>query len=671
MPGPAERMARVLALEVALLEAEVGLLDELVRRGIMPADARRTPTVPEIRAGVHFGELERIVDQAAANLFRHTDPVRTHVLDALATALTDVANEPDPWQAFKRLEALTDPTRPDAIPGLNKIVDQAAANIRADLLTTAAAGADQAIAEAQRQGMPDRLIPPIDAAAAPEVTAAADAYAGRVARTPATRLLEVAASAASQAAAANGATGLSVLGAALDAAEQASTAGTEDAARQAANVAHGLGRTHALTALPAPTEVYASELLDRSTCGPCAVVDGHVYVNLEAALVDYPGAGGYIGCEGGARCRGTLVLIHAEATPTLETPGDGRSPGQAPASRTPKPPTNPGRPAFIDPAGNLIPAPRDVGVAPSGSIHLSDLDDTGRTTMPVEDLVKDYGKPVDVAPASTFERDPELAAMHSDDLEALLVDTNADVDRRTAAALELDARDAGDVTRADFVEEQLDPETLASYERDREEWERRGGYAADATYGLGGASSGTVRAGGRAIDRVRQEWAEQLHMDYLAAEDATRGALLRADRAAEFRAKYGTDTSALFEGPARVAYHYASRELRDYWEEHERLSFSEFAIERGITDAKMTKRAQAAARAREDGKRLAEESADRKAAKKRARDLNRRPLTAGERLVLEQKRRDRIRAAERKLRLEAGPIDPHTPPDPLPEVPNA
>jgi hypothetical protein len=55
---------------------------------------------------------------------------------------------------------------------------------------------------------------------------------------------------------------------------------------------------------------YASELLDRNTCTPCAAVDGREYDSWTDALVDYP-TGQYRLCEGGTRCRGTVVMVSA------------------------------------------------------------------------------------------------------------------------------------------------------------------------------------------------------------------------------------------------------------------------------------------------------------------------------------------------------------------------
>lgn len=92
-----------------------------------------------------------------------------------------------------------------------------------------------------------------------------------------------------------------------------STAPLEEQARNAVNQADGLGRQATADTAP-PAQIYASELLDGNTCGPCSFVDGTSYPNLGAARLDYP-AGNYIRCEGGARCRGTLVFVWAEQPP--------------------------------------------------------------------------------------------------------------------------------------------------------------------------------------------------------------------------------------------------------------------------------------------------------------------------------------------------------------------
>lgn len=60
--------------------------------------------------------------------------------------------------------------------------------------------------------------------------------------------------------------------------------------------------------------IYASELLDSSTCEPCLDVDGTQYASLEEATAAYP-TGGFADCLGGPRCRGTLVLVSADEAP--------------------------------------------------------------------------------------------------------------------------------------------------------------------------------------------------------------------------------------------------------------------------------------------------------------------------------------------------------------------
>lgn len=66
-----------------------------------------------------------------------------------------------------------------------------------------------------------------------------------------------------------------------------------------------------------PQRIYASELLDTNTCGPCMDVDGTEYATVGAAEIDYP-TGGYSECDGMERCRGTLVAVYEEA-------GDGNA----------------------------------------------------------------------------------------------------------------------------------------------------------------------------------------------------------------------------------------------------------------------------------------------------------------------------------------------------------
>lgn len=76
----------------------------------------------------------------------------------------------------------------------------------------------------------------------------------------------------------------------------------------AMSTAQTAGRQAVLEAAP-PGEYYASEMLDRNTCGPCRAVDGEQFGSLEIAIKAYP-VMGYKDCIGpryGNSCRGLIV----------------------------------------------------------------------------------------------------------------------------------------------------------------------------------------------------------------------------------------------------------------------------------------------------------------------------------------------------------------------------
>lgn len=76
--------------------------------------------------------------------------------------------------------------------------------------------------------------------------------------------------------------------------------------------ATNVGRVATLNNLPLAT-YYATEKLDRNTCGPCKKIDDKQLPTLDAALTAY-GGGGYLYCEGRDRCRGTFEAEWADET---------------------------------------------------------------------------------------------------------------------------------------------------------------------------------------------------------------------------------------------------------------------------------------------------------------------------------------------------------------------
>lgn len=83
------------------------------------------------------------------------------------------------------------------------------------------------------------------------------------------------------------------------------------------------GRFEAFAAAGAdvPTKYVASEILDANTCGPCADIDGTEFESIAEAMAAYPMLGAYTNCEGGPRCRGTVVAVYDEATASVEVGG--------------------------------------------------------------------------------------------------------------------------------------------------------------------------------------------------------------------------------------------------------------------------------------------------------------------------------------------------------------
>ena len=86
-----------------------------------------------------------------------------------------------------------------------------------------------------------------------------------------------------------------------------SGAQVEEQVGAAMTAAQNEGRMAVLAVAP-PAEYVASEALDKSSCKPCRQIDGTRYTTLPDARAAYP-SGGYTGCLGGSRCRGTLVTV--------------------------------------------------------------------------------------------------------------------------------------------------------------------------------------------------------------------------------------------------------------------------------------------------------------------------------------------------------------------------
>lgn len=95
-----------------------------------------------------------------------------------------------------------------------------------------------------------------------------------------------------------------------EALEGISPKGPIDVARQANHAVVNAGRVETVEqATRKPAYLWSTEVLDGNQCGPCARIDGTEWETLEEARQHYPEGQGYVNCEGGNRCRGTLVFV--------------------------------------------------------------------------------------------------------------------------------------------------------------------------------------------------------------------------------------------------------------------------------------------------------------------------------------------------------------------------
>ncbi len=297
-------MDQLLAAESEVAALEVVIADLLVGAGI-PPDVSRPPLPHEL--GVDFLALDRRIVEQSEIVKALLVAGRAQAIRALGDTLLTLATADEEAGA---VVALLEGWYSGVVTPETLLLVEARLQARlVDLLERIAVGAgQQTVEEIEAQGLTpgDTLSPGVRdeitrraRQAAVETAQSAlrgmrdtvERDSGALTRTPA-QLIEVAI---------RGAADLSTTPL-LGVAEQVVTA-TQAAARVA--VQSGVG---------GDVRVYASELLDRKTCRPCSTVDGRNYPSMEAARLDYPN-GQYVGCDGGPRCRGTLVVVSAAESP--------------------------------------------------------------------------------------------------------------------------------------------------------------------------------------------------------------------------------------------------------------------------------------------------------------------------------------------------------------------
>lgn len=274
-PKPARSRARK-AQRVEAVE-DRGLASQA---SLPPRPLRREPFAHEVEAAVDFASMDATYDAALHQSKSEIKLVRSFQIDELHDAI--VAADGD-VAALARISTSVSATE----------------RILAQIRLAASVAADQAVQEARRQGV---RIPRTDVSdiesdlrlRSEAVDALLTEDITQSARREAIRLTggglqpsEVADEVSTFLTALSGAAAADILGGA--------TQYSINEGRKLVYRTDGRAGT-----------IYASELLDSSTCSDCVKIDGTEYESVQEAERDYP-TGGYRNCQGRERCRGTLI----------------------------------------------------------------------------------------------------------------------------------------------------------------------------------------------------------------------------------------------------------------------------------------------------------------------------------------------------------------------------
>lgn len=250
-------------------------------------DLRRDPTDVELAAGTDFATIEAQYvatrESVAAALIAVRDELTSTAVEQVA-----VMETVDPLTLGEALAPILE----------RHAEEMDSAPLVALLVAFAAAGVNQVVGEAARQG--------VTLAASIDYADRAEADARDLMRRMAGQVAESSASAARTGVPA-GSQGWPAAQMISDHLGSLTSAAASQAAAGATSRAQNAGRAAAIAEGPVRS-LAASEVLDQSVCENCLLVDGTQYDSLDAALADYPG-GGYSACAGGERCRGTLIAI--------------------------------------------------------------------------------------------------------------------------------------------------------------------------------------------------------------------------------------------------------------------------------------------------------------------------------------------------------------------------
>lgn len=255
-------------------------------------ELRREPMQFEVDARVDFAAMEETYVSGRETLVEAVRAAQGAQIDELAEEVEAAAGD------TSRLAAMS----VEPIP-----VDL----IEEHLLEVAAAGVASARAERDAQLAPDGEPEPAAAGTdepEPDQEAIDRIVHDRAEATALTLAGGLAASASKRAAAVSTLAPEEAASNVRDYLEGLKGAAMEEQVGGAVHQAFASGRREFMRAAE-PANVYASEILDGNTCGPCESEDGTEWPTVAAAEGEYP-LGGFIDCDGGLKCRGVLVGVY-------------------------------------------------------------------------------------------------------------------------------------------------------------------------------------------------------------------------------------------------------------------------------------------------------------------------------------------------------------------------
>jgi len=247
---------------------------------------RRQPYAHEVQAQVDFAQIDAQLDSGVDRLF---DEVRVHQRQQIEELRDQIVDANNDLVKLSNIQAT--PQSQDAI--------------LAAMRTSADMGIDQAASEATRQG--------VKAPKKPAVASIDSTLTTRAAATDnmlTNGISQSARRAALRFTASSGGNAVAAADAVVEYLQGLTGQFAKDQINGALSSAMTDGRKITMTQNK-PTKIYSSELLDENTCTDCVAIDGTEYTEMDDAVGDYP-TGGYMECQGGDRCRGTLVAVYEE-----------------------------------------------------------------------------------------------------------------------------------------------------------------------------------------------------------------------------------------------------------------------------------------------------------------------------------------------------------------------